>query len=188
MKREISNAERERMNSEIIESCARTLWTLWWADQCSCGRNDAETCRTNGAADKDPEKHRELGAVPGADLTEIAPPTPPDAFYATERLLAKIVSRNKAIAPTILELYLKAASLPGKHLAKPTPKEFGACMALEALGHGAGWGDDHPDHGFDIPLTSYMSNERVGDMAEEARLPRKARILKFRENPTGGRS
>lgn len=185
MKRELSNAERERMNQQIVDSCARLLWTLWWADQCSCGGYDYESCRTEGRAEDDPKKHRELGAVPGAELTEIAPPTPPDAFKKAEEILVAIVKRNKHVAPTILELYLKVAALPGRHLKKPTPEDFGACMAFEALGHGVGWSDDHPDHGLEIPSADYQSNEPVGDKVPK---PRKARILKFRENPTGGRS
>jgi hypothetical protein len=32
----------------------------------------------------------------------------------------------------------------GKHSREPDEDEFGYCMAMQAMGHGVGWDDNHP--------------------------------------------
>lgn len=33
---------------------------------------------------------------------------------------------------------------PGDHYREPDEDEFGYCMAMQAMGHGVGWDDNHP--------------------------------------------
>lgn len=49
------------------------------------------------------------------------------------------------------EVFQKNASLPDGHLCEPTADSFGYCLAMECLGHGVGWADDHPEHGINLP-------------------------------------
>lgn len=149
-------AESERIKGIIVKSAARLAWVDWWAGQCSCGRADFETHRLDGTRDADPAKHRELGAVPGAELMDIAPRTPHDALTWAESLIYTIEYANGG--KPIAELYRAAAEVPltaSWHI-DATPEDFGHAIAAESLGMGIGWEDDHPPHGLDIPYREYM--------------------------------
>lgn len=78
---------------------------------------------------------------------DIAPPTPKSAEEAAEKL-ATIIESQSGLA--LEEAYEIAVHEQG-HLKDPTLEGFGYCLAMEALGSGVGWADDHPDHELKIP-------------------------------------
>ena len=45
----------------------------------------------------------------------------------------------------IEHIYQAAARAPGRHTRRPTPSDFGYALAMQSLGHGVSWFDDHPD-------------------------------------------
>lgn len=151
-------AESERIKGIIVKRAARLAWVQWWAGQCSCGRADYETHRLDGTRDADPDKHRELGAVPGAELMDIAPQTPHDALTWAESLIYAVEHANGGKQAHIAELYRAAAEVPltaSWHI-DADPEDFGHAIAAEALGMGIGWADNHPRHNLTIPHREYM--------------------------------
>lgn len=141
------------MRETIITAMARALFVQWWANGCSCGSEDHESCRTGENPDSDPNvEHRENGARPGEDLMDVAPETTDDARKTAEVLTASIEKLNGA---DIESLYTKAANAEGDHLTDPTPEDFGHYIAMQAVGHGVGWNDDHPNAGIKIPDISF---------------------------------
>lgn len=150
-------AESERIKGIIVKSAARLAWVDWWGDQCSCGRADFETHRLDGTADADPERHYGLDrwARAGADLMDVAPPTPHDALTWAESLIYGIEHGNGG--KPIAELYRAAAEMPltASWMRQAYPDDFGSSLAAESLGMGIGWEDDHPPHGLAIPYREY---------------------------------
>jgi len=79
---------------------------------------------------------------PGQELMDVAPETPPDAHKAAEMLWSKIKAANR-----------------NKEITTPAggdPEEFGFYLAMEALGHGVAWTDDHEPHSYKIPHFEYV--------------------------------
>ena len=145
------------MRDAIIEAAARTIWVQWWADQCACGRHDAETCRF--ARRKHPEHHRENGSMPGQDLMApgIAPPTPEDATETAHALIGLTESANR-IGPR-LDIW---KGVPIEAMVRPgdTAEDFGFRLAMQALGHGVGLADD--DDGYrsvKVPRIDYQGRD-----------------------------
>lgn len=56
---------------------------------------------------------------------------------------------------TIEKMYAQAAGMQGKHYRNPDPEDFGHYLAMESLGHGVSWADDHPAHDFLIPRSEF---------------------------------
>ena len=139
----------------IIEGCARILYVIWWAAQCSCGR-DSETCSLEGDGDDDwPADIEHIPNDPGmgVELTEIAPDTPSDATEWANRLILAVECHGKR---NIRDIYKHAASLASE---QATPERFGHCIAFTACGTGVSWRDEHPDSGAEVPELCYGGPE-----------------------------
>ena len=127
------------MKSEIIDSMARTLHVLHWAE----------------------EEEEQGNFYPGEDLMEIAPETPEEALYQAWRLCGMIESMNGASLERILVF---AAEADGFHTLDPEfeypegyARELGYCLAMRALGHGVAWEDNHPPIILSFPTREYKS-------------------------------
>ncbi len=107
------------MRAKIIESCARTLWCMTWADWAE--ENDC------------------LPA--GCDLNEVAPATPEYATSVATKLVCEVEKRSGCDIET---LYERLASADGKHYREPSPERLGDCIAYQSAGAGVTWHDDHP--------------------------------------------
>ncbi len=118
------------MRTEIIDSAARAFFVQAWASWC----------------DEHPKAQPRAGG--GQDWMEHSPPTPPFARKLGVSLIDAIERKNGSDIETI---YKRVAAMPGKHYREPTPDQFGHYLAMEVLGHGVGWSDDHPDHGLKLP-------------------------------------
>lgn len=114
--------------NDIIMAMARAFWVDAWAS-----REEEEGRRAAG---------------PGEDLMDAAPPTPAVAIHFARQYAKDFQTANDA---DLMDLYQRAAAMPGKHREEPTEADFGHYIAMEAMGHGVGWSDDHPEHGFVVP-------------------------------------
>jgi hypothetical protein len=105
---------------EIVDSAARAFYVDTWANRI---------------------EERE-GMLPRGDLMDAAPSTPRSAERFARKFIKEVERMNRGIP--IDDLYERAANMPGKHYRAPTPSDFGHYLAMEAMGHGVGWHDDHP--------------------------------------------
>lgn len=135
----------------IIDSMARTLWVDAWAceiEERSQQGDEAAWTQTRGWAQR--------------DLMDLAPETP----QAAKTLASKLAFELESDGPCFLEdgfakaLYTDFLTrhVPGDTLAtvEAYAALFGHYLAMEALGHGVAWSDDHEDHVFDMPI--YFTN------------------------------
>jgi hypothetical protein len=88
---------------------------------------------------------------------DIAPETTDDALAEAWRLMGRIEQANGL---DIHAAYCKALKADGQDyyaegVAEANADEFGHYLAMEALGHGVGWADDHEPHGLQLPLIEF---------------------------------
>jgi len=71
-------------------------------------------------------------------------PIPPsqEAWEWARKLLAGLIIRN---SPDIHQPLYEAAAASGEL------ENLGHYLAMEAMGHGVAWSDDHDPHGLDVP-------------------------------------
>jgi hypothetical protein len=84
----------------------------------------------------------------GVELMAIAPPTPQAAIDFATKFYKDIEQQNG--------LYLADYVPPGED-EDFDRTEFGHYLAMEGMGHGVGWSDDHEDHG--LQMTQYAGEE-----------------------------
>lgn len=127
---------------EILKSAARTFWVAAYAD----------------AVDRYFDEYGKKASLPmavmGADWFDVAPKTQIGAVLAALQLESEFLYLNR----TGLEDAYRKAELDvagEEHRKEPTPREFGYCLAMEAMGHGVSWRDNHPDHGYEVPYIEY---------------------------------
>jgi len=113
------------VNESILEGIARAIFVFAWADEAE-----------------------EAGqSFSGMDVMEVAPPTSPEAMKEARALYSEIEQSNNIDLATFVPPGLGDVDWPGPSV----ENEFGHYLALEALGHGAAWSDDWPEHGLTIP-------------------------------------
>lgn len=117
------------LRAKIVEAMARGLFVNAW--------DDAE---------------REAGREHRGELMDLAPETIPEAVDAAEDLARQFEEENQKAFDV---MYEEASDMEG-HRVEPTPEDFGHYTAMQALGHGVSWRDDHPDHGFKVPHVDYV--------------------------------
>jgi hypothetical protein len=72
----------------------------------------------------------------------VIPETYPESAYkAADKLIVGLEKLNGVSLETIFETCRDAEGL---HMREPDEDEFGYCMAMQAMGHGVGWDDNHP--------------------------------------------
>lgn len=104
---------------EFVESAARAFFVSAWAN----------------AAEEQGE------SFSGMQLMDVAPATPNEVIEHAARFIKSVEKLN---GRSIDELYDEAANAPGKYYRDPDPSEFGHYLAMEAMGHGVNWYDNHP--------------------------------------------
>jgi hypothetical protein len=156
------------LKRDFVEGAARVMWADAWAcwqeSHCQfCGESIEEKVE-RGELCEDVE-FNPTGACkgrypfPSEDLTETAPPTPDYARIEAAILLGKLEALNKSTLITILHAAVKA-DLGGDYAAFHAAidalegtfaSDFGSDIALQAMGSGVSWFDDHEK--FVIPHT-----------------------------------
>lgn len=108
------------VNDEILAGVVEGLWLLPWA-------NAVE----------------EAGLPLPRHITIEDVPEPPDTLNNFAfNFGVSVMEKNRG--KTLDSLYEEALLAPGKHLRPPTAREFGYYLAMEALGSGVSWDDNHP--------------------------------------------
>lgn len=118
---------------QIIDAMARAMFVTTWADRM---------------------EERGLGhKLAGQELMDIAPKTSRDALAAAKKLATMFAEANEGASMN--DLYARALNVAGKHGGDTSPHSFGHYMAMEAMGHGVSWTDDHPEFKVNIPYFEY---------------------------------
>ncbi len=100
---------------------ARALFVLEWSDrEDEAGRN-----------------------YPGQALEHVAPPTPREATDAAHNLAGRFEQLNGYGINSLLRQAALADGRPDKIPPDNYAEDFGHYLAMQALGHGVGWFDDH---------------------------------------------
>jgi hypothetical protein len=161
----VNNIERE-----FIEGAARAMFVQAWATR------EEETCIYCGMpADSSSVCPDRCGEAPPhatqtyrGDVMDIAPPTPDYARLEAARLLGKLEAANEPVMPTLIHILLAAYAADGHPLSDYEPaiscrerwydenaREFGSVVAMEALGHGVSWFDDHERFPLTVPAIEF---------------------------------
>lgn len=82
---------------------------------------------------------------PGEDWEDYAPEPPPAAYALAGELWAGLHYVNGVSVYSLAE---RAREADGTD---PDPEEFGFCLAMQAMGHGVSWFDDHGRFGIAFP-------------------------------------
>lgn len=146
------------IDSQIIASMARTFWVDAYAS----------------AWDNDELKEDAPHAGAGDDWFDYAPPTPEEAVEFAAYVAGQVSIINKN-APFLL--VREAAKADGEHpddieeLFSANGKtsyieEFGYCLAMQCLGSGVRWTDNHEDFGLQTPLVEFYPD--FGKYAKDA--------------------
>ena len=93
----------------------------------------------------------------GEDWADFTPTTHPDAFKAGEQLAQSIEKLNHKRLAQLLED--AAFADDGCHFSEEDDaiayaQEFGHYLAMQSLGHGVSWFDDHAEFPLELPLVS----------------------------------
>jgi hypothetical protein len=111
----------EYTTSEILEGAAEGYFVQAWADAVE-------------------EAGGSFGG--GQRIDDIAPAPPAEAAQLASQLVQAI---EKDGGRNIADLYQLHAEAPGRHDREPEPREFGYYLAMQSVGHGVSWFDDHPE-------------------------------------------
>lgn len=82
----------------------------------------------------------------GQDWCDYAPPTPPNAYALAGELWAMLEKVNSGTS--VYALALRAEAVDG---VEPDPEQFGHYLAMQAMGHGVSWFDDHEKFKITVP-------------------------------------
>lgn len=120
-------------------------------DDATLFRNIAEGAARAGFVQAWANYMEEQGESLHGELMDQAPATPAAARTWARKLLKTMERMNHM---RVKDLYMKAAghTRTGEGA---TPNKFGHYMAMEALGHGVSWADDHGDHGLLVPSAEF---------------------------------
>jgi len=128
----------------IIDAMARALFVSAYADY----------------VDQSPDTHLPYASM-GQDWMDVAPPTPQYVLDAANQLLGRIEELNKTNIWSLLWLAARADEvlgvegsvhdLPAKYVS-----DFGHYLAMQSLGHGVSWWDDHEKFPMELPHIEFM--------------------------------
>jgi hypothetical protein len=143
------NAE-ETHDTDILEGMARAIWVTSWA---------------SWLEELSKDERRELGqpvSLSGVDLDEAAPESPASALAAAEDLYLLI---ERANAPKdVGELFQKACEADGCAWNAENADLFGHYLAMQAMGEGVSWFDDHEAFPLKMPPRGFEAHYDDGDV------------------------
>lgn len=128
--------DRDSDRTKVIEAAAHAFFVLNWAN----------TVENYGGQ-----------FAPRTELMDVAPPTPDVVVLHAASFIGALEHANRTTLPVIW----RRAQL-GHHRRDPTLRDFGYCMAMQAMGSGVAWTDDH---------SAVMIPSRVGGVDVELDVP-----------------
>jgi hypothetical protein len=145
-----SNFNPSTVEEFILEGAARALWVSCYAD--AADRGDL------------PDSAPTAGA--GEDWCDIAPVTPIRAYLRASVFLAEVltVARSEAAGRTVYPRHIQCLWQvfgAARHTDdydklisdSGVAETFGHLLAMQSMGHGVSWGDDHESLPFRVPRT-----------------------------------
>lgn len=173
------------VSDEIAEGMARALWVTAYA---------------NFFDEPEADEDRYINfarAGAGEDWDDVAPETPEAAVKAAKDLEALFAAKNDfygrplkrpSIHPTAMHM-LYTRALEAKPKGATSPYDFGFLMAMQALGEGVSWFDDHPKFDVEFPRfqTYFDGDELIWSGEGSHKNPRSNDALDVADvtNPTG---
>lgn len=126
---------------EIIEGAARAFWVDAYARHVE---EEGEACMPyeDGFMASCPAFSTHARPGPQQDWMDFAPPTGPEAFEKARELVKRIEAENMQVGRSLGQW--AEGLIPDFNL-------FGHYLAMEAMGHGVSWADDHEPHGLRVP-------------------------------------
>lgn len=150
-------------DEEILEGMAEAFWGSAWADAM--------------------DEHGE-GVGMGAQVMDVMPEVPEATKAFARESASKLCAANGV--KTLGELLVRAAKAdgcedPGENYNRfgTYARSFGSDMAMQMMGHGVSWADDHEDFECEVPYVTYGSIEAMGVIAEQ-QIEKLAEIFKNR--------
>lgn len=103
------------------------------------------------------DKEEEAGrSYPGKDLMDVAPDTPDYVMKEAYRFIGALENANKRHIASIFHKAIEADVAEGKDVKnKDYPDLFGHYLAMEAMGHGVSWWDDHAKFEIVVPHVEF---------------------------------
>jgi hypothetical protein len=131
-KESVEEAETESFQDDIIEAMARALFVSAWADA-------------------EEQEGRSFGG--GVDLMDVAPKTSAEAKQHAKKLAKQFEQKN---GMSLDELLAKAAEADkDADIDSDYASDFGHYLAMQAMGHGVSWFDDHEKFTLNVPKTEF---------------------------------
>jgi hypothetical protein len=127
---------------EFLEGAARAIFVMAYASYVEEGDS------TDNDLDED-EREKRQGMPrpgPGGDWYDYAPATPPNAYAIAGELWAGLYHLNGEAGP--YSLVLRAEAADGKPV---DAEEFGRDLAMQYMGTGVSWFDDHAKFDMKVP-------------------------------------
>ena len=122
---------------EFLLGAAKAFWACAYADYIE----DPE------ADDDDPRKDLPRPGG-GEDWMDYLPPIPPNAFAIAGELWSDLTHANKHVGCGVYSLADLARQADGDGI---DVEEFGHYLAMQYMGHGVSWFDDHEKFEIEIP-------------------------------------
>ena len=126
--------------SDVIDGMAEALWATMWAD-----------------------KMDELGVgghMSGMEITEIMPKVPPEAIALGQKIAQQIEQANSISLDNFIP-----PGFSSEDWYSSDAEKLGWYLAMQSMGHGVSWADDHEDHGLKLP---HVENYELDDLAYQA--------------------
>jgi hypothetical protein len=125
-----------------LEGAAKAFFATAYADYVEEGNS------TDNDLDEVERNQRANLARPGGgeDWMDYLPPIPPNAYALAGELWEALHKANGEAG--VYSLALRAEAADG---VAPDPEQFGHYLAMQAMGHGVGWFDDHKTFKIKIP-------------------------------------
>jgi hypothetical protein len=125
-----------------LEGAARAFFVSAYADYVEEGHST-----DNDLTDDERAARLDLARPRGGQAwSDFAPENPPNAYALAGELWNALHTANGEAG--VYSLALRAEAADGE---APDPEKFGYYMAMQAMGHGVSWFDDHKDFPIEFP-------------------------------------
>jgi hypothetical protein len=128
---------------EWLEGAAKAFFATAYADYVEEGHST-----DNELSEDERETRLSLSKPgPGEDWMDYLPEIPPNAYALAGELWAMLEAANPG-GCGVYTLAERAEAVDGE---KPDPEQFGHYLAMQAMGHGVSWFDDHKTFKIKVP-------------------------------------
>ena len=126
----------DQLDTEILAGMERAIWVAAWANWVDELSKDER------------KRHGVPVSLQGLDYSEAAPPAPASALLAAQDLYVLI---ERANGKTPGELFREACEADGCEWNDANADLFGHYLAMQGMGHGVSWFDDHKEFPLKFP-------------------------------------